>query len=278
MTKAQGANGSLCFCHCLEVLEVIMNSYLLEEIKEGLLLFTINRPNKRNAINYDVMNGLELAIEKMKDDSLKALIITGAGNQAFCSGGDLAAFHELKTEAQAYSMLSKMSKILIKLLLLPKPTIALMNGTALGGGCELASACDFRIARNGIKAGFIQGKLAITTGWGGGTILFEKIAPASAMKLLLEAKSYETEVLVEHGFLDSVYEGSPVESCIEFLQETLTLDASVLRAFKSILVRKWTSTDIKARMNEEVLTCSKLWSSDVHHEQVDKFLKRKKDK
>ena len=251
---------------------------MLEEIEAGLLLFTINRPNKRNAINYDVMDGLELAIERMKDDSLKALIITGAGNQAFCSGGDLAAFHELKTETQAYSMLSKMSKILIKLLLLPKPTIALLNGTALGGGCELAAACDFRIARKGIKAGFIQGKLAITTGWGGGTILFEKIAPASAMKLLLEAKPFETEALVELGFLDSVYEGSPIESCIEFLQETLILDSSVLWAFKSILVRKWIATDIQARMNEEVLTCSKLWAADAHHEQVNKFLGRKKGK
>jgi enoyl-CoA hydratase len=250
-------------------------SYKLEVLEEGLLLFTINRPEKRNAINYEVMDGLELAIEKMKEVSLKALIITGEGDQAFCSGGDVSVFRELKTDSQAYSMLSKMSKILAKLLFLPKPTIALMNGMALGGGCELASACDFRIARRGIRAGYIQGKLAITTGWGGGTILFEKMNPSTAMKLLLEARLFETETLVKLGFLDAVYEDSPIEHCMSFLKETLTLETSVLQAYKNILVRKWVATDIQTRMNEEVLICSKLWAEDAHHEQVTKFIERK---
>ena len=252
-----------------------MKPYKLEVITEGLLLFTINRPEKRNAINYEVMDGLELAIEKMKESSLKALIITGEGDQAFCSGGDVSVFSDLKTEKQAYSMLVKMSNILSRLLFLPKPTIALMNGTALGGGCELASACDFRIARSGIKAGYIQGKLAITTGWGGGTILFEKIAPSSAMKLLLEAKPVGTEELVDLGYLDAVYDGSPVESCIEFLRDILSINVSVLSAYKNILVKKWDVADIQARMLEEVIACSRLWEADAHHEQVANFLNRK---
>jgi enoyl-CoA hydratase len=251
-------------------------SYKLEVVEEGFLLFTINRAEKRNAINYEVMDGLELAMEKMEDDSLKALIITGEGDQAFCSGGDISVFQELKTDTQAYAMLSRMSKILAKLLFLPKPTLALMNGTALGGGCELASACDFRIARRGMKAGYIQGKLAITTGWGGGTILFEKMNPSTAMKLLFEAKPFETKELVELGFLDAVYEGTPLENGMKFIQETLTLEASVLKAYKSILVRKWAATDIESRMNEEVKTCSLLWAEDAHHEQVIKFLANKK--
>lgn len=253
-----------------------MKPFILEEASEGILLFTINRPEKRNAINYDVMDGLEHAIERMKESSFKALMITGAGEHAFCSGGDLSVFHELKTEEQAYSMLSRMSNILSKLLLLPKPTIAVMNGTALGGGCELAAACDFRFARRGTKAGFVQGKLAITTGWGGGTILCEKIVPANAMKLLLDAKLFETETLVELGFIDAVYEDSPMESCLGLLKDALSLEASVLEAYKSMLIRKWTLSEIQTRIHAEVRTCSKLWACDVHHEQVSKFLERNK--
>lgn len=113
-----------------------MKPYLLEEREQGCLLFTINRPEKRNAINFDVMDGLSEAINRTKKPGVKALIITGAGEDAFSSGGDLSIFHQLKTEEEAYGMLSKMSNILYRLLTLPKPTIALINGTAVGGAAN----------------------------------------------------------------------------------------------------------------------------------------------
>ncbi|MDF2903862.1 MAG: enoyl-CoA hydratase/carnithine racemase [Bacillus sp. (in: firmicutes)] len=251
------------------------NAYKIEELPQGLLLFTINRPEKRNAINYDIMEGLEIVIERMKSDSLKALIITGEGEKAFCSGGDLSVFHELKTEEQAYNMLSKMSKILVELLLLPKPTIALINGTAMGGGCELAAACDFRFAKSGAKAGFVQGTLAITTGWGGGTILYEKIAASGAMKLLMEAQMHKAESLVELGFIDAVFEGDPLENCLDYYKNVFAIEAGVLEAYKSMLVRKWIQSGIKARIEEEVRTCARLWESDAHHAVVNSFLTRK---
>ncbi len=253
-----------------------MGAYKIEELPQGLLLFTINRPEKRNAINYEVMEGLEKVIQKMKNSSLKALIITGAGEKAFCSGGDLSVFHQLKTEEQAYSMLSKMSKILVDLLFLPKPTICLLNGTAIGGGCEVAAACDFRLAKTGIKAGFVQGSQAITTGWGGGTILLEKIAPQKALKLLMEAQTHDAESLVEYGFIDEVFEGDLLESCIAYLKNVLAIDGEVLQAYKSMLVRKWTASSLQTRIEQEVRACSKLWKSDSHHKVVNKFLANKK--
>lgn len=250
-------------------------AYKLEEMPQGFLLFTITRPEKRNAINYDVLEGLEVAIEKMKDPAYKALVVTGEGEKAFCSGGDLSVFHTLKTEDQAYGMLSMASKILVKLLMLPKPTIALINGTAMGGGCELATACDFRLAKAGVKAGFVQGTQAITTGWGGGTMLFEKISASSAMKLLMEAKMVEVEKLVELGYIDAVFEGDLMENSLEYLKNILAIEAGVLEAYKTMLVRKWTNTGLAARIEEEVRTNSRLWESDAHHEVVNKFLTKK---
>lgn len=171
-------------------------------------------------------------------------------------------------------MLSKMANILYKLLVLPKPTIAILNGSAVGGGCEIATACDFRIGRSGIKAGFIQGNLAISTGWGGGTILLEKLPQQIALKMLLDADIHTAHELKELGFLDSIYEGDPLEACLSFLTDTLEKEESVLQAYKFLINKKWTLLSMKERMEEEAAACSVLWEDDAHHMKVEGFLKR----
>lgn len=251
-----------------------MKAYTIEKKDKGYLLFTITRSEKRNAINYDVMQGLSEAIMLAYDPDVKFLVITGSGERAFCSGGDLSVFHALNTKEEAYRMLSKMSEILYKLLTLPKPTLGLINGHAVGGGCEVLTACDFRLARTGAKAGFVQGKQAITTGWGGGTILFEKLVPSKAMKLLMEAELAPVEKLKEAGFIDGLFDQTPVKACEEFLDKLLTIDSSVLESYKSILIRKWEESNLKERIEEEVRNCSILWESDAHHSYVNNFLSK----
>lgn len=249
-------------------------SYQISQLENGVLLFTITRESRRNAVNFEVMDGLREAIKRAKEPRVKALVITGEGDQAFCSGGDLTVFHDLKTEDEAYGMLSRMGGILYDLMLIPKPTIALMNGAAVGGGCEIAAACDFRVARKGIKAGFIQGKLAITTGWGGGTILMEKLSPANGLKMLMEAKRYSVEELLEMGFVQYTYEGDAFNGLQSSLRSVFETDEYVLRSYKEILIRKWDEHDIKGRIEKEIRRCAKLWESDAHHQQVEKFLKK----
>ncbi|GLB61210.1 enoyl-CoA hydratase/isomerase family protein [Cytobacillus sp. NCCP-133] len=251
-----------------------MKPYIIEELEDGLLVFTINRPQKRNAVSYEVMDGLEDALSKAGRSSIKAFAITGAGDHAFCSGGDLASFHLLKTEKEAFEMLSRMAGILKKLLFLPKPTVAILNGTAVGGGCELAAACDYRIAKAGAKAGFIQGTLAITTGWGGGTMLTEKLIPANAMKMLMEAALYSHEELTEMDFIDFVYEGEAIVSGRRFMQKMLLLESGVLRAYKEILIKKWKVNKIEERIDEEVRSCAILWEGESHHKQVELFMEK----
>lgn len=247
-------------------------SFSIEYRDKGYLLFTIKRNEKRNAINYEVMEGLTEAIERAGQSDVKALVITGEGDRAFCSGGDLSVFHLLQTKEEAYPMLSKMAAILYSLLTLPIPTIALLNGTAIGGGCELAAACDFRVARQGIKAGFVQGKQAITTGWGGGAILAEKLSPAFAMKLLMDSELQPVEDLQHGGFIDSLYADASLPACEVFMDKMLLKERSVLTAYKNILIRKWHETKLRERIQEEVETCSALWESEAHHEQVKKFM------
>src|SRR4051812_19543202 len=117
---------------------MFLMDYIVElDEQSGILLFTIKREEKRNAVNYAVMDGLKAAVERAKKDDVRVLAITGEGEQAFCSGGDLSIFHALHTEREAYNMLAKMGDVLYKLATLPKPTVALLNGPAVGGGCEI---------------------------------------------------------------------------------------------------------------------------------------------
>ncbi|MBM7647230.1 enoyl-CoA hydratase/carnithine racemase [Bacillus ectoiniformans] len=248
--------------------------YSLQRLHNGILEFKITRQDKRNAVNFGVMEGLKQALKQAKADDVRALVITGEGDQAFCSGGDLSVFHELRTEEQAYSMLSQMGHILYELATLPKPTVALINGTAVGGGCEIATACDFRIAKAGVKMGFIQGTLAITTGWGGGTLLFERIAHGDALKLLTAAHVHKAEELESIGFINRVVNEANHEAAEEFLKEELAIHSTVLSAYKQMLIRKWQETNIAERMEKETRQCAILWEADAHHEAVDRFLNK----
>jgi enoyl-CoA hydratase len=256
----------------------MMEPYLIEDDNRGSLRFIINRETSRNAISYEVMDGLEKFLTLAENKDFKLLVLTGVGDTAFCSGGDLNAFHKLKTEKEAYQMLSRMSEILYRLLIFPKPTVAVLNGSAVGGGCELAAACDFRIARKGIKAGFIQGSLAITTGWGGGSILLERLGAANALKLLMTASLYDTDELFNLGFFNDLYSGDPFEAYSQFVHKMSLLEVDVLTAYKQMLVRKWKESNLQHRIDLEVKTCARLWEMDAHHEQVDRFLLKGKKK
>ena len=244
-------------------------------VGESILQLTINRPDKRNAISYEVMDELDAAIEMASaDERIKILLIRGAGEQAFCSGGDLSEFHALETEEKAFSMLSKMGQVLYKLATFPKPTIAYINGTAIGGGCEIATACDIRIAKQDAKMGFVQGNQAITTGWGCGTILMEKLPASNALSMLWSANVIFAEEAKELGFISEVIECD--EQVLSYLDKYNDKQSEVLQAYKSMLVRKWEQTNLEERMMEEIKLCAKLWEKEEHMLAVKQFRERKK--
>ena len=252
-------------------------AYIIDK-QDGILTFTIDREEKRNAVNDQVMDGLQEVITYIQtNDDVRFLVITGAGEKSFCSGGDLSVFHALETEEQAFGMLSKMAKILYDLATLNVPTIALINGAAVGGGCEIATACDFRLVASHAKCGFIQGTLAITSGWGGGTYLFERgLRHDRALKMLIDAKPYEAELLYEIGWAMRVFEGDKQLALDDFIANMRKIHPSVHQAYKEIELRKWRKHNMYERVMEEVRLCAKLWESEAHHEAVNNFLTKAK--
>lgn len=256
-----------------------MSSMAYEIVEnDGVLLFTIKRIEKHNAINSEVMEGLEKAISYVKEhEHVKVFALTGDGDRSFCSGGDLSEFHALRTEEEAFSMLNKMGMILYNLATLPIPTIAIVNGTAVGGGCEIATACDFRLVTKKARAGFIQGTLAITTGWGGASYLFERgLKTDDAFKMLLEAKPLYADDLLRNGWASKLYEGNKLQALDDFVTNMQLIHVDVHKAYKAILLDKWKSTNLYNRVVNEINQCAKLWEQDAHHKAVEAFLNKSK--
>nr|WP_106784028.1 enoyl-CoA hydratase/isomerase family protein [Lysinibacillus timonensis] len=243
---------------------------------DGIITFTIEREDKRNAINDEVMEGFKEVIHTIRNNSdIRILVVTGSGEKAFCSGGDLSEFHKLHTEQEAYGMLSKMGNILYELATLPVPTIALVNGAAVGGGCEIATACDFRLVERQAKCGFIQGKLAITSGWGGGTYLYESgMKKDFILKMLVDGSTYDSDKLYEIGWATRVYDGPKEQELEDFIKNMKKIDPSVLHAYKEIKLRSWIEKNMYERVMEEIKRCAKLWESEVHYEAVQSFLNK----
>jgi enoyl-CoA hydratase/carnithine racemase len=236
---------------------------------------TINRPQVRNAINYEIMKCFHELLKKAReDDDVKVLVITGAGTQAFCSGGDLGAFHSLKTEQEAKGMLMKMGKVLEEIFFFPKPTVALLNGFAVGGGCELAAACDIRLARAEAKVGFIQGRLGITTGWGGGSYLLERINQHNAMDLLYSSAPITAKQAMDKGFIQYIIKGSSLKETERFLSRYTKQPLGVILSYKTLQLQRLDKNKIKSNVQDEIIRCSKLWATDEHHKRVNEFLNK----
>ncbi|UTR10984.1 enoyl-CoA hydratase/isomerase family protein [Evansella sp. LMS18] len=230
----------------------------------------LNRPEKKNAVDFEVIESLSRHLEEFKhDEKLKVLLIRGAGD-AFCGGGDLGSFHSLYSEEEALSMLRPMSEVLKKIASFPVITAVYLNGTAVGGGAELASAADFRFSGRNGKVAFIQGKLHIATGWGGASLLKMRVGYETALEMLGTARQYTMEEAETLKFVSKKM--NSLEDVDQWSSQWL--DAKVVREYKKTLFPEPERERLFKLIDKEVEACAKLWVSEEHHEAVKKFLNK----
>ena len=165
-----------------------MKYVVRSQIDDDIAIIKINRPEVLNALDKEVVTELYTEIETVGiDDEIKTVIITGSGERSFCAGGDLRYVINIDPiEAERYA--SFMHSLLNKIENLEKPVIAAINGYALGGGCQLALACDVRIASSNAKIGQTEVTVGIPPGWGGTQRLFRIVGPAKAKELIYTGK------------------------------------------------------------------------------------------
>lgn len=174
-----------------------------------IALVKINRPEALNAMNTEVISELSRTMDIIAaDDSIKVVIITGAGEKSFCAGADISYMVNIEP-MQAEKYASSAQAVISKIERLEKPVIAAVNGFALGGGCELAMACDIRIASSNAKIGQPEVTIGIPPGWGGTQRLMRLVGPAKAKEMIFTGKMIGADEALQIGLANKVVSLGP---------------------------------------------------------------------
>jgi enoyl-CoA hydratase len=174
------------------------------EIESQIALITLNRPNVLNALNHQVFSDLKELFSQLADDSeVRVILLTGAGEKAFAAGADISELTQLD-RAMGQSLSHRGQSIFRQIETCGKPVIALINGFALGGGCELALACSLRIASRSAQIGLPEVRLGLIPGYGGTQRLPRLIGQSAALKLLLTGERVDATEALRLGLVDEV--------------------------------------------------------------------------
>lgn len=184
-----------------------MYQTLLTSLHNGILTATVNRPDKLNALNAAVMNDLDKLMDEVEANAeIKAVILTGAGQKAFVAGADISEFQGLRVE-EGKALAKRGSDIFFRIENSAKPMVAAVNGFALGGGCELAMACHFRIASENAKFGQPEVNLGLIPGYGGTQRLVQLIGKGRAIEALLTGNMIDAQTALGYGLVNHVVPG-----------------------------------------------------------------------
>lgn len=255
-----------------------MNYANIETKKEGnLVLVIINRPEVLNALNTSTLNELEDVLESLQVDSaIRLLIIAGSGDKAFSAGADLKE-NERLTKEELTERCRFGQSVFNKIEYYQKPVVAAINGYALGGGCELAMACDLRIATRKSRFGFPEISLGGIPGWGGTQRLPRLVGLPKAMELILTGRMIDAQEAKEIGLVHKV-----VAEDYQLMEETRKLALQIAeKAPLALRYAKWAlnkSSDVNLEigLDYEVLYSSLLFGTRDNKEGVRAFHEKRR--
>ena len=192
---------------------------LMLENRDGIFVLTINRPKVLNALNHTVLTELDNAIDYIKSQkNVLGLVITGAGEKSFVAGADISEFQG-KTPEEARKQSEWGQSIFKKIEDLPFPSIAAINGFALGGGLELAMSCTFRYASPNAKVGQPEVKLGLIPGYAGTQRITRLIGHSKALEICMTGRMVKAEEALKLGIVDRIVEDNLVEEAIKSIKD-----------------------------------------------------------
>ena len=254
---------------------MICKNILLNK-EEGIGLITMNRPQQLNTLDRTTVEELAWIIDAAgADDEIKVIILTGAGDKAFVAGGDIA-FMQALTAMEAREFATFGQAVLRKLETLPKPVIAAINGFCLGGGCELAMACDFSIAASKAKFGQPEVGLGVTAGFGGTQRLPRLIGVGRARQLLYTGDIIDAQEAMRIGLVNAVVpDGELMDFVTNIARRIIAKGQLAVRCSKAA-INNGMQTDIDRGMTIEADIFGLCFSTADQQEGMQAFMAKRR--
>lgn len=256
-------------------------STLLVQMENGICTITINRPDKLNALNKEVFNDLDKAIDEVNNNpAIKTAIITGAGPKAFVAGADISEFGGLSRE-QAMALAKRGQDVFFKIENSRKPIVAAVNGFALGGGCELAMACHFRLCSENAKFGQPEVNLGLIPGYGGTQRLTQLVGKGKSMELQMTAHLIDANEAQQLGLVNHV---TTADTLLQRTKDILTIIQSkapiavgkVIECVNVAVVSDSAYTNGKSGYDKEIEAFGDCFVTEDMKEGTSAFLEKRK--
>lgn len=251
-----------------------MDSVQLEYRGEGIALVTIQRPQALNAIDGSVLDGLARALDTLEADAnLRVVVVAGAGGKAFVAGADIAAMQRL-TPVEAEAFAARGQGLFDRLSALPVPVVAAVGGFALGGGCELAMACDIVLAGPKARFGQPEVKLGVIPGFGGTQRLVRRVGLSAALDLCLTGRMIDATEALRIGLVSRIAEGDVLEEALRLAEEIRGLGPVALRLCKRA-IHENADADLRTAQAAERTLFGLCFSTDDQREGMAAFLEKR---
>jgi enoyl-CoA hydratase len=245
------------------------------ERDNGVATVTVNRPDALNALDLEHAEVLRDELEQLaQDEDVRVVVLTGTGAKAFIAGADIKYMQALGVlEARRWGELGHACGRLLETM--PKPTIASINGYALGGGLELALACDLRVAASTAKLGQPEINLGILPGWGGSIRLARATTLGFAKALIYTGRSIDAAEALEHGLVNVVWEPAELASKTRELAEGLAAKSAIALAYAKEAVNLALQGDHRANLEVEARLFAMMFSSEDQREGMAAFVEKR---
>jgi enoyl-CoA hydratase len=248
---------------------------LLLERRGRVAIITINRPEKRNALNIKTREEGAALIEDLRnDDSVNVVVITGAGDKAFIAGADIAEFAGRSAQMQRDVMVQR--SLFNAIDTFPKPVIAMVNGYCLGGGCEVALACDIRIASETASFGQPEINLGIIPGGGGTQRLTRLVGEGRAMEMILSGQIIDAKTAFEIGLVNHVVPADQLEARTIELANTIAEKGPIAVRLAKEAVKIASRSNLDEGLRREVDLFALCFATEDKDEGVNAFLEKRK--
>jgi enoyl-CoA hydratase len=242
---------------------------------EGIVLVTIDRPDALNALNRETLTELRDRLRELANDTAaRVVVLTGAGERAFAAGADIKEMVEMGVlEGHTWGSLGHECGRLLESM--PKPTLAAVNGLALGGGCELALACDIRYASEQAKFGQPEINLAVIPGWGGTQRLARAVGPALAKDLIMTGRTIDAAEALRIGLVSTLYPHAELLERVLETAESLAKKSPLALSAAKDAANRALQGDLSAGLSYEAILFAALFASDDQKEGMRAFVEKR---